>query len=343
MSPEAQNPIDEIRRLISANAHLSLSALSAYINFSDDLATTEVKWIESHLSNCPSCQTLFENVFDDELEFDRSTRESDCMISTDPSGLVTIADRDGLIRATVTRSTISFPTLPAGIHRLQLSVDTSVRLRLTHAECNVPYPFHTTVDSGNTPPNMKIRYTVLRYAKIERFPLILRYAAAAILILGTTLAVWLATQDQEPLPVAENPQVIDTDSVGAGNQRDSTEPEEPSIRTTVPARQFAYVENPNLELFVNRHYRTATVEFTQPASGVELGSMVTFKWSTDDSVRIAITVVDNVNREIWRAESAESELPAPIRLKPGLYYWFARIDDEIAHVGKFRIATVPSK
>ncbi len=333
-SPDAFNPFDEIRRLMMSDAHLSQSTLSAYINFSDHLTHDEHRWVESHLSQCESCAGLFQNVFDDEMEFDVGVLERDCRVSADPSGAIRFETHDQSIQGIVDSSQVRFFALPDGIHKLQLAVDSSVRLRLSHARCNVPYLIAGS--SANPPLTISIRHTLLNRARLIHFPNAVRYAAAAILILGTSLAVWLITRNPS-LPIAEKPPVITTDSLAISTQKDSTAKDRQPAKKVESNNQLAFAPNPNLEAFVSRNYRSLPVQFTRPADGTDVGPNVVFEWNSDDSVKVAITVVDNANREIWRGESAAAKMELPVQFQPGLYYWFARIDDDIAHVAKFRV------
>lgn len=335
---DSPDPLIDLRRLISANVHFTPANVSAYINFAADLSSSEAGWVENHLAGCSNCRRLYDRVFDDELEFDRETKSEECRVSTDDEGITFFENSERTIRGEVLQSRLQFHKMPSDIHKISVSTDASVRLRLTHAVCDVPYLLHDINGLSPSPKRMTLRYTVMRKVTVLSFPRVLRYVAAAILVVGASLAVWTATRSSPELPIVDTPVIQKRDSSAAVPQeKKKTIPADPTVQKWEASRQLAFEPNPTLEAYLNRNYRSVSIEL----GAVKLNAKkqtVAFEWTSDeDSTEVEIAIVDNSYDEVWRGASQVPPLEVPVRLTPGLYYWFARVDDEIIHVGKFAV------
>lgn len=331
------SPLDELRRQLFSGNHFASSSLSAYINFTDELSATEMQSVKNHLDGCQDCRRLYDMVFDDELEFDREAKFAECRVFPSDGGVVLFENPEGTIRGEAIPSRLQFYRLPTGLQKISVWMDSDVRLRLSHPACDVPYLLSGVSGLSPAPERIAVRYTIIRRATIVTFSRILRYAAAAVLVVGTTLAVWMATRPSPKLPVVENPPVIKSDTANV-----ATHPEFHNDEKVLPEKKrefpkaLAFEPNPVLETYLDRHYRGSPVDFGA-VRVLEDKRAVSFEWTSEEPTTIDISIVDNSNREIWRGESQTSPMEVPARLSPGLYYWFARVDDEMARVGKFTI------
>jgi hypothetical protein len=281
-------------------------------------------------------------VFDDELEFDRETRFADCRVFSSEGGVVLFENPEGTVRGETLQSRLQFHRLPTGLQKISVSIDSDVRLRLSHAVCDVPYLLSRINGLSPAPGRIAVRYNVAHPTAALSLSRTLRYAAAAVLVLGSALVLWLVTRPSSEIPIVETPSMIESDTTNAIPDKEepgideTIVPKDRERQKTAPSRTFAFESNPVLETYLDRHYRGSPVEFGT-VRVLQEKRAASFEWTSEEPVTVDISLVDNTNREIWRGGSQTPPLETKARLSPGLYYWFARVDGEIARVGKFKI------
>lgn len=99
-------------------------------------------------------------VFDDELEFDRETQFADCRVFSSEGGVVLFENPEGTVRGETLQSRLQFYRLPTGLQKISVSIDSDVRLRLSHAVCDVPYLLSGTNGLSPAPGRIAVRYNV---------------------------------------------------------------------------------------------------------------------------------------------------------------------------------------
>ncbi len=163
-------------------------------------------------------------------------------------------------------------------------------------------------------------------------PAAYRIAAMVVAAIGIATVVYFYTRKETP--VQESPQVATavpggTDSMSAPS---AAQPEH-AAQKDIAANFKPYEE---LEGLVGSELRGESFEVNSPGE-LSDRQAVKFSWKTAGSGPWKIVVLNNRGDIVKEAEirSASFVLEGPF--KPGLYYWKVIQNDELAHVGKFRV------
>ena len=152
-------------------------------------------------------------------------------------------------------------------------------------------------------------------------PQFIRYPAAAVMMVGIGLSMYVLMDERRP------------------EQRNNDEHQiSRSVTETVPDASH-FVPNRTLENFIGRTYRSSEqiYGFT-PSPGDTVTNPVRLRWNgKNPSANTTISIVDNENRERWRKNIAASEITVDTILPPGLYYIKLEPNARLRYVGKFII------
>lgn len=98
-----------------------------------------------------------------------------------------------------------------------------------------------------------------------------------------------------------------------------------------------FTPNEMLENFVGRTLRSGSdVKFITPGIGDTLAAPFTFRWDSQKKVRsYTVTVVDNMNGEVWKGSTTSGRMEFTAQIEPGLYYAKLEADGALVRVGKF--------
>lgn len=147
----------------------------------------------------------------------------------------------------------------------------------------------------------------------------LRYAAAAVVVVGIGLTIFFALQKQN------------------NNEMVTQQIESPPLIAEIVQDPAHFIPNQTLENFVERTVRSSSdISLIAPDTGDTVAFPFTFRWKGNDAgKKVVVTVVDNKNSDMWSEISSSSELTSEKKLEPGLYYIKLQSNDKLLQVGKF--------
>ncbi len=329
MEPNKNKPLPDLEMLIRQHSCPSHSVMSLMVSSYAELSDVERRFLGEHLPTCQKCRVTFAEVFDSMLECDPATEARPCLTHRDKDRWVFQA---GELLGRLEAGGVRFQTLPDGIQRLQISDGQTVWLRLLEVRKEETYALDP--DSIGEPLHDQLRISYLRdsLTHSQSSNGWVRLAVAALVLLGLATLIWRMGPVDKPLPITKKTLPPVEDSVPA------KQVEEPRKEPMKTVRTFAFEPNAQLEAFVNRNVRSEGLQILVPANDMNLENPVTFTWqSGEETPALTVTVVDNKNREVWKTETTETRVTVSTSLRPGLYYWFLRSQNEVAHVGKFVI------
>lgn len=152
-------------------------------------------------------------------------------------------------------------------------------------------------------------------------PMFIRHSAAAILLVGIGISMYVLLDERGPEQTVHQMQKID-----------------PSVAESTPDPS-RFIPNGTLENFIGRTFRSSgkIVGFT-PAAGDTVANPVQMQWKGEDlSPTTTVSVVDNENRERWRKSTAVKRITIDTILPPGLYYVKLEPNGKLIFVSKFII------
>ena len=183
--------------------------------------------------------------------------------------------------------------------------------------------------------------------KIFTLPKVVRYAAAAVILITMFFAVYylFIKKDEVLITEKDKPEmIIDTSKNLA--EHDSTgkpqivEPEKK--RQEKPEEKIqpeSFTANDVLENFINRNIRSETkINILQPGIGDTVSLPITFKWNRQtDAGYNELIIVNNKNKSLYQVEISGEEITIDKKLSEGLYYWKILVKNKLEAVGKFYI------
>ena len=163
-------------------------------------------------------------------------------------------------------------------------------------------------------------------------PAAYRIAAAVAAVIGIAAVAYFygrPTAAPEPPPsVATQQQTPEPAGTTEAKPRGHAEP-------AALASNFKPYEN--LEGLVGSELRGESFDVSSPGGHVTDPRAITFDWKSAGGGPWKIFVIDNRGGVVREAEVRSTPFVLNGPFKPGLYYWKVLQDDELAHVGKFRV------
>jgi hypothetical protein len=173
--------------------------------------------------------------------------------------------------------------------------------------------------------------TLDKTAKVWQAPAVYRVAAVIAVAIGILAVVHFYGNTDRAVQQAPAAATVETPAKPESTSAIKVERAEPK---EIAANFRPYAE---LEGLVGSELRGEFFEVTSPGEVLTKGRAITFSWKTAGTGPWKIIVLDNRGGIVKEAEvrSAAFVLEGPFR--PGLYYWKVIQNDELAHVGKFRV------
>lgn len=337
----------QIQSLLKTNRHFDQPILSLWINHYNELSASEKRMVESHLEVCPSCQRLFENVVDEELELDPDKHVIDLFYDSGHhhNGRHIRIFEDASRSATLTitsaeKAQLVFTKIPPALEgqkaRIELagvsfhtpSIQTGHSLTLGHIGMETV----ASITITSVPRPAPAETAALPWMNSPT----LRYLAATVVLI-VLVGTALYFNRQEPAITIDVPDRRDSLATTDSSKKIVPVPEE----KIQPKHQTMLVDNftPNavLEAHIQRTYRgDIHLENIAPAGSETLAVPIQFHWTQPDVERVlTITIVNNYNEKIWERPADTLPLLFSKKLAPGLYYWMVKTDGEILSVRKF--------
>lgn len=163
------------------------------------------------------------------------------------------------------------------------------------------------------------------------------YRVAAIVVAGIGIATLVYYVYMKPNGKTE--QSLTPASVEAPARQDSTPTGQVKRADRAESREIAanYTPYEELEGLIGSEIRGEAFEAIRPGEHVAGRQDIHFSWKTTASGPWKVVVLNNRGTTIKEAEVLSTEFVLKGPIAPGLYYWKVIQNDELAHVGKFRV------
>ncbi|NUM82216.1 zf-HC2 domain-containing protein, partial [bacterium] len=300
-----------IQTLLKNNRHFDQAVLSLWMNHYSELSAAEIQSVESHLEICPSCQRLFENVLDEELELDPEKRVIGLFYDSghhhNGRHIRIFEDASRSVTLTITsaeKAQLVFTKIPPALEgqkaRIELagvsfrtpSIQTGHSLTLGHIGMETVASI--TITSVPRPASAE----TAALAWMNSPPL--RYLAAAVVLIvlaGTALYF----NRQESAITVDAPDRRDSLATADSSKKIVPVPEEKLQPRPETALADNFTPNAVLEAHIQRTYRgEIQLENITPAGSETLAVPIQFNWIQPDGDRVlTVSIVNNHNEKIW--------------------------------------------
>ena len=350
-----ENFVEKYSKLLDdSGKHLSYEIISAYINLFNNLSIKEKKFVKEHLNKCLECNEKYNEVFDEDFEFDENTIAINFyQISVDETKKVYQSD-NGKIELLFNKEnsiiTFVFTRLPDEYknQNFRISAGGTV-LRILSAEENKSYYLNQLVILEDI-SEIKVLFLKI-YNGAERtspkFKLKRYYGIAAAAILIAMLIIgyfYFSPVEKKVVAVNENKIAVDSSfnkekgKNKLSNKNGQKENEE-NLMALNNVTEKDFKENSVLENFVNRNVRSEeNIKIIFPSIGDTLIKNVRLKWaSSEKGTGYQIIIVNNRNEKVWEITTDSNTIMVEKKLLPGLYYWKIENDGKLETIGKFFI------
>ena len=334
--------------------HLSYETISTYINLYHNLSGKEESLIKEHLDSCTECNEKFNEVFDEDFEFDDKTislkfqqvkvDENKKIYQSDEGNIEILFSRENL------KTSLKFIHLPGTFINQNFRIVTSSNvLRILSAEENKSYFLNQNIDLEAI---REINAAVLQVYKpdmISSFSGINKYyifAAAATIIIALFVIGYFYFAPVKQKVITINKNKTETDSI-LYEKKEIVNQEIQKESGGKNKKSFAennfneedFKNNTVLQNFVNRNIRSETdIEIISPRVGDTLKNKIELKWNSGlQGINYHIIVVNNRDEKAWEIVTSNKRTTINKKLQPGLYYWKIEADEKLETVGKFFI------
>ncbi|MFZ0453288.1 MAG: hypothetical protein WAM24_06010 [Ignavibacteriaceae bacterium] len=351
-------PEELLKYLDDSKKHLSLKAISQFVNSNNDLNENEIKFFEEHLSECKICKENLYRIFDEEISEGKTTYQVDVNLSTKNHINFTDAEKniEGILSKEDELYYLTFINLPHYLMRQNLRLKfpgNDLVVRIVSSELNRKYK---VITGGEI--NFRNEFEVLLDVRIRknknsgfskkkyRF----LYIFAAAVLIGATIYLLIAKPEQPKETSSTEIEKPDTemlfDSVPVQTdtvqKQDITKPEEQEKQSAEKINPQSLVKIP--PQFKNNSYLERLVDkykdngiIINPAIGDTLKKQINFKWSPLEADEYDMIIVNNKNEEIWGKTLADPRVTVYQKLDPGIYYWKITVKGKLQSVGKFYV------
>lgn len=161
------------------------------------------------------------------------------------------------------------------------------------------------------------------------------YRIAAVIVAAIGILTVLYLLEKPAGPAQKSPEVAS----GTPRQTDTTTATEPvqakhATQQDIAANYSPYEE---LEGLIGSELRGESFQVISPGERLTDRRAVVFSWQTTGNGPWTVVLLDNRGRVVKERETRSTPLVLEGPFRPGLYYWKVIRDDELAHVGKFRV------
>lgn len=357
-------PADFSKFLDKTNYHLTLQAISSFINLPEQLNEKEKKYIQSHLTKCLTCSSSYELIFDETLELDGKkniiilsrqgeNKEEESTIYKSQNNQIEIE----IVRLSKNDFNLKFKSLPVSLKNEKGALKAGDRyfLRILSMDTETMYIVHSEEDimefdsfdllSVTIPAAIPDNKSELKQEKAMRK---YWYTAAAAVIIGVALIIYMTfrsgitDQNNNQKTILLKDKSFDKQkTVGKtltpAESKGQTEDVQTKNESTAISDIFA--ENKNLEKFLERNKNiNPPVALVSPGIGATVKMPITFEWMTSQkNITLKFVILNNQNIPVYNNLINGRELTIDTKLDPGLYYWKLESKDSIETLGKFLI------
>lgn len=336
----------------NSRKHLSITAISNYVNLNNDFTDSELKFIEEHLNRCKICRENLNDIFDQEFDKDNKEYEIDVNMSTRNHLNFIENERniDGIISKDDDSFYLIFVKLPSYIENKNIRIslqESGLIIRIVSACTNKKYKMYSG-ENVNLKNNSRVYIEVGKQAKksissknkVSRY----WYTLASVLIIAVIYFIAIHQGKTKQTKSAEKvkPDLMvfaDSQNVKKGNVQkpDTVKGKDQVIGKTSSALQVKvapeFKNNSFLEAYVNRSKENGII--IAPVNGDTLSRQITFRWAPLETKIYTISVVNNKNEEMWGKALFDTRVTLMQKLDPGLYYWKITANGKLQTVGKF--------
>ena len=159
------------------------------------------------------------------------------------------------------------------------------------------------------------------------------YRIAAVIVTAIGIVAVFQFFGKPDRPVQQSPQVATAPRAPESTITHAATPPERVERGEIAAN---FKPNAELEGLVGSELRGETFEVTSPGELSDRRA-ITFVWKSAESGPWKIVILDNRGGIVREADVRAVPFALNGPFKPGLYYWKVIQNDELAHVGRFRV------
>ena len=352
-------PEELLKYLDDSKKHLSLKAISQFINSNNDLSESEVKFFEEHLNECKACKEHFYKIFDEELSEAKTSYNINVNLST--KNHLSFTDNEKNIEGILSKEEdsfyLTFINLPHYLTGQNIRIkipETDIVVRIVSSELNRKYKVDISGDislrnNSEVQLDVKIRKLKSSGSLTKKNFRYLYISAAAVLIIATIYLLIVKPEqpkETESVQIEKPDSPVITDSAPVKKdtlQKPDTamqssqvkkEPEKknPQVNAKIPSE---FKDNSYLEHLVDRDKAKGII--IDPAIGDTMKKQITFKWSPLEADEYDISLVNNKNEEIWGKTMEDPRVTLYQKLEPGIYYWKISVKGKLQAVGKFYV------
>ncbi len=336
-----ENFVKKYSKLLEdSDQHLNYETIAAYINLYNDLSSKEKVFVKEHLNSCKECCEKYNEVFDEDFEFDDKTisfnfhqtrvDEHKKFYQSDDGNIEIFFSEENL------KVSIKFIRLPEDLRNqnFRISTDTKV-LRILSARENEFYFFNQNINLEDireiNADILKIYNTEKTISKSGPGIYYLFAAAAAIIAIFIIGYFYFAPVEKKVISANENRVKVDSSK---------KETLENNLIAESQVNEEDFKTNPILENFINRNIRSekSEINIISPHPNDTLKVPFDFHWRSKlQPAQKKIIIVNNKNKTVWEKVTAGDSLIFDGKLDIGLYYWKLFNNNNLITVSKFFI------
>ena len=348
-----ENFVKKYSKLLEdSGRHLNYETIAAYINLYNDLSNKEKDFVKEHLSSCNECYRKYNEVFDEDFEFDDKTISLNFhQIKVDEHRKF-YQSNDGNIEILFSEENfkvnLKFLRLTDDLRKQNFRISTGTKvLRILSARENESYFFDQSINLDDI---QEISADILKAynpSKTITEPGSGRYylfAAAAAIIAIFIIGYFYFSPVEEKVITVKNKTAVDSSFAGekekAGQNNNGLQKTKENLIAENQINEEDFKVNPVLENFINRNVRSEEKEITiiTPHINDTLSVPFVFQWKSKlQPALYRIIIVNNKNKTVWVKTSNGERLSFNGKLESGLYYWEILSNDQLKAVSKFYI------
>ena len=181
-------------------------------------------------------------------------------------------------------------------------------------------------------PKPALPLNVADRTRMSSFSYAYRIAASIVVCASIGILVYLAQILRNDRPILSELKR----SVNGPTEQVRTESSAGSAQSASPSEYAAnFVGSPTLENLANAVTRSTSVAVRAPGNGVTLKGKIEFEWMAREPSKIAMEILSNTGKPVYRFAHCKSPFHFNGELKPGLYYWKLEDESDLLYVGKF--------
>lgn len=349
-----ENFVKKYSKLLEdSDQHLNYETIAAYINLYNDLSSKEKGFVKEHLSSCKECYKKYNEVFDEDFEFDEKTISSNFQQTKVDEDKKFYQSDDGNIEILFSKENfkvnLKFLRLPEDLRNQNFRITTGTKvLRILSARENESYFLDQGINLEDiqdiNADILKIFNPVKTISKPGPGRHYLFAAAAAIIAIFIIGYFYFAPVEEKVITVKNKP-AVDSSFVGKKEkvEQNNNNKLKKTKENLIAARQINkedFKTNTVLENFINRNVRSEEKEITiiTPRINDTLSVPFIFQWKSKlQPAFYRIVIVNNKNNIVWVKTSNGDRLSFNGKLENGLYYWKIFSNDQLKAVSKFYI------